>query len=69
MSSLTHSEEQFIVVRNSDDQYATWSVDSAIPPGWDEVGVRGSRGACSEFIQAVLALEGPAWIRRQVTPR
>lgn len=36
---------------NDEDQYSTWPVDQALPAGWREVGPRGSRDACLDWIE------------------
>jgi MbtH protein len=44
---------EYAVVINHEEQYSIWPLDQALPPGWDEVGVRGLREQCLEYIAQV----------------
>jgi amino acid adenylation domain-containing protein len=37
---------------NADDQYSIWSAGLALPPGWREAGILGSKMACLDYIDA-----------------
>ncbi|QMU70036.1 MbtH family NRPS accessory protein [Streptacidiphilus sp. P02-A3a] len=41
------------VVVNGEEQYSIWPVDLALPEGWREEGVRGSREECLAHVEAV----------------
>ncbi|MFJ2444342.1 MbtH family protein [Streptomyces sp. NPDC087658] len=44
------SEKQYTVVRNDEDQYSIWPLGSAVPEGWNEVGVTGDKESCLKEI-------------------
>jgi MbtH protein len=50
------SEETAItyrVVVNEEQQYSIWAVDKELPPGWNEVGMVGTRDECLDHIEEV----------------
>lgn len=48
------------MVVNDEEQYSLWAADMAVPAGWREVGVQGSRDECLRHIETV-------WV--DMTPR
>lgn len=44
------SGESFRVVVNDEEQYSVWSVDVAVPPGWEPTGFEGPRDDCLAHI-------------------
>lgn len=49
----TETELRYVVVRNHEEQYSIWAADRALPPGWDSMGVSGSRQECLDHIDEV----------------
>ncbi|HEY0699749.1 MAG TPA: MbtH family NRPS accessory protein [Micromonospora sp.] len=47
------AEPQFVVVRNDEEQYSTWSADRELPAGWHAVGFTGTRAACLSHVDEV----------------
>jgi MbtH protein len=43
-------EPEFIVVINAEEQYSVWLSETSPPHGWTDVGVRGSKRHCVEWI-------------------
>jgi MbtH protein len=56
----------YVVVMNHEEQYSIWPSDSAIPAGWQAVGIPDSRDSCLDYIERVwtdmrpLSLRGSA---------
>jgi MbtH protein len=40
------TEARFRVVRNGEDQYSIWFPDRALPEGWLDAGIEGSKEEC-----------------------
>jgi MbtH protein len=51
------------VVVNHEDQHSIWPVDRELPPGWTEVGVRGSKAECLAYIETAWTDMRPRSIR------
>lgn len=49
MASPT-TERRFTVVRNDEEQYSIWPAGRALPGGWNDQGVTGSKEECLAFI-------------------
>lgn len=45
--------DQFLVVKNDEDQYSIWDANTPIPAGWVATGVAGSRESCLAHINEV----------------
>ena len=45
--------EIFTVVINDEEQYSIWFADRTIPDGWREVGRRGTKKECLDWIGEV----------------
>ncbi len=43
--------EQFLVVRNDEEQFSIWPAARTLPEGWYAEGFTGSRSACLEQIK------------------
>lgn len=59
-------EESYVVVVNGEEQYSIWPTHREIPPGWTDVGVRGSEEACLAHIAEVWTDMRPLSLRRQM---
>ncbi|UZE09370.1 MbtH family protein [Pseudomonas sp. B21-053] len=47
---MNETNAQFEVVRNEEGQYSLWPVGKPTANGWTEVGQRGERQACLDYI-------------------
>jgi MbtH protein len=47
------SQGSYRVVRNDEDQYSIWAADAAIPAGWHDEGVLGTKDECLAHIEQV----------------
>jgi MbtH protein len=50
----------YTVILGGDDTIALWPADRPVPDGWREIGVRGSRRACVDALEAAAAEIGPS---------
>ncbi len=51
------------VVVNDEEQYSIWPLDRDLPPGWREIGVRGSKAECLAHIETAWTDMRPRSIR------
>jgi MbtH protein len=65
MSDAARSEE-YVVVRNHEEQYSIWPADREPPAGWEAVGKRGPKDECLAFIEQVWTDMRPLSLRRQM---
>lgn len=56
----------FRVVVNDEEQYSIWPDYKAIPAGWREVGVSGSKQECLDHIEKVWTDMRPLSLRRHM---
>ncbi|MFF4053778.1 MbtH family protein [Streptomyces chartreusis] len=47
------SDDRFSVVINDEEQYSVWFAERALPAGWTDTGVQGTRQECLEYIERV----------------
>lgn len=57
-------DENFLVVRNDEEQYSIWPAGEQPPPGWHTVGVTGDQETCLAHIEQVWTDMRPASLRR-----
>jgi MbtH protein len=50
MRADEEDDRTFDVVINHEEQYSIWPTTRAAPPGWNNVGVTGSKAECLEYI-------------------
>ncbi|TBW47407.1 MbtH family NRPS accessory protein [Marinobacter halodurans] len=41
----------YTVVKNGEDQFSIWLAGKEVPSGWEEVGKKGSKAECLEYIK------------------
>jgi MbtH protein len=56
--------ENFVVVRNDEEQYSIWSATRELPAGWLPDGAAGSKEECLAHIEKVWTDMRPASLRR-----
>lgn len=56
--------EEYLVVRNHEEQYSIWLADHEIPAGWETVGKRGRKDECLAFIEETWTDMRPLSLRR-----
>ncbi|BBM85064.1 MbtH family protein [Candidatus Uabimicrobium amorphum] len=54
------------VVVNHEEQYSIWPADREAPEGWREVGVRGDKATCLEYIEKHWTDMRPLSLRKQM---
>jgi MbtH protein len=59
------AETVFAVVRNGEDQYAIWAADKPLPAGWEDVGMKGSRQECLDYVEEVWTDMRPRTVRER----
>ena len=47
----TLANRSYTVVVNHEEQYSIWPTGRAIPKGWTEAGLSGSKAECLEFVR------------------
>lgn len=58
--------DTFTVVVNDEEQYSIWPADRALPAGWRDAGLTGSKEDCLAHIDKVWTDMRPASLRRQM---
>ncbi|ETX03407.1 MAG: hypothetical protein ETSY1_00155 [Candidatus Entotheonella factor] len=68
MAEIDEQEDTTIynVVINHEEQYSIWPADRDNPPGWQEVGKRGLKQECLDYIEEVWTDMRPLSLRRQM---
>ncbi|MFD0318157.1 MbtH family protein [Streptomyces flavalbus] len=62
----TGTDEEYLVVRNDEEQYSIWRADRELPAGWHPEGTRGGRQACLDHIDVVWTDMRPLSLRRRL---
>jgi MbtH protein len=57
------------VVMNREEQYSVWPVDRALPAGWTDVGIQGSKSECLAHIEKVWTDMRPLSLRQSMDRR
>ena len=66
MNNEEQDDRIYIVVVNDDEQYSIWLAHKTIPAGWRDVGKRGPKVECLEYIKEVWTDMRPLSLRRQM---
>lgn len=48
--SIDSEKTEFLVVVNQQKQYSIWPSYHSVPAGWEEVGMRGNKSDCLNYI-------------------
>lgn len=48
---MSDGDKLYKVVRNDEDQYSIWFADMNIPEGWHDVGKKGHKQECLDYIE------------------
>ncbi|MFF7445852.1 MULTISPECIES: MbtH family NRPS accessory protein [unclassified Streptomyces] len=59
-------DEEYLVVRNDEEQYSIWRADRELPAGWHPEGLRGPRQACLDHIGVIWTDMRPLSLRRRL---
>ncbi len=62
-------DEQWLAVRNDEDQYSVWPAARPLPAGWYPEGEPGSRDACLAYIESVWTDMRPRSLRERMADR
>jgi MbtH protein len=52
MPVFDDENREFVVVSNAEEQYSLWPADRLPPCGWTDIGVKGNKAACLQFVDA-----------------
>lgn len=63
------SSDDYLVVRNHEQQYSIWWQDRDLPAGWDAVGKAGSKQECLDYIEEVWTDMRPRSLREHMELR
>jgi MbtH protein len=69
MSSEQEDSRVYSVVVNQEGQYSIWLADSAVPEGWSQVGMQGSKAECLAHIATVWTDIRPLSLRKWLAER
>ena len=64
MSEDREDNTIYKVVVNHEEQYSIWPDWKAIPGGWNDVGIRGDKKTCLEYIEKTWTDMRPLSLRR-----
>lgn len=64
MAETAKDGELYQVVVNHEEQYSVWLAGRALPAGWTDVGVSGTREECLKHIETVWVDMRPLSVRR-----
>lgn len=59
-------EQNYVVVRNHEEQYSIWWADREVPDGWTVEGVEGTRDECLARIAEVWTDMRPLSLRNRM---
>ena len=59
-------KEEYICLINDEEQYSLWFSWKKIPPGWTNVGPKGSKITCLNFIKEVWVDMRPKSLRMEI---
>lgn len=60
------TEIEYFVVVNDEEQYSVWPTFKAIPAGWRQVGTKGSKQQCLDYIESVWTDITPKSVREAI---
>ncbi len=63
----TEDTTTYRVVINAEEQYSIWPLGRALPAGWREGGMSGSKAQCLAHIKEVWTDMRPLSVRRQMS--
>jgi MbtH protein len=66
MNDEQEDTREYKVVMNHEEQYSIWFADREPPMGWNEVGRRGSKKECLDYIQEVWTDMRPLSLRKKM---
>jgi MbtH protein len=58
------AEDEYVVVRNHEEQYSIWWTDRELPAGWTVAGPSGSKESCLAYIDTVWTDMRPLSLRQ-----
>ncbi|HXJ43318.1 MAG TPA: MbtH family NRPS accessory protein [Bryobacteraceae bacterium] len=64
--TVEDDDRVYKVVVNHEEQYSIWFADREPPPGWREVGSRGSKRECLAYIDRVWTDMRPLSLRKHM---
>lgn len=64
MKAVVEGMEKYCVVINQEEQYSIWPFGLDIPPGWQAIGVSGSKDECLDYVEKVWVDMRPLSLRK-----
>jgi MbtH protein len=58
--------DQYLVVRNDEEQYSLWPAGRQVPPGWHETGFAGTEEECVAHVDEVWTDMRPRSLREEM---
>ncbi|MFF3666113.1 MbtH family protein [Microtetraspora malaysiensis] len=58
------TDEQYVVVRNDEEQYSIWPAGRTLPAGWHDAGFGGAKQECLDHIETVWTDMRPLSLRQ-----
>jgi MbtH protein len=55
---------EYVALVNDEEQYSLWLAELAVPAGWKQVGSRGTKQACLDYIKNVWTDMRPLSVRK-----
>jgi MbtH protein len=56
--------DEYVVVRNDEQQYSVWWTDRDMPAGWQVAGPKGTKDECLAYIETVWTDMRPLSLRK-----
>ncbi|HTX84949.1 MAG TPA: MbtH family NRPS accessory protein [Streptosporangiaceae bacterium] len=56
--------DEYVVVRNDEQQYSVWWTDRDMPAGWQAAGPKGTKDECLAYIETVWTDMRPLSLRK-----
>ncbi len=69
MADEREDDREYTVVINHEEQYSIWFADRDIPNGWREVGKRGKKSECLDYIEEHWTDMRPLSVRKHIDER
>lgn len=63
---MTEEQEEYMCLINEEEQYSLWFAWKKIPLGWKQVGQKGSKQECLEYIARVWTDMRPKSLKEQM---
>lgn len=62
----SENKEQYVVVKNHEEQYSIWPDFKTVPAGWETIGEAKDKDACLDYIKNVWTDMRPLSLRKKM---